>query len=222
MRTKSIVHRLFRIARRAAGLLTFHLRRYIYDRRYGVDTWKTVDLETLGIDNPNVKYGVAYEPTSKIKFDEMMRRLVIKHEDFTFIDLGCGKGKAMLLASEYPFKQIIGVEFSAELAAIASRNCQVYRSRRQKCRSFTVECMDAGDYRIPSNPTLIYMYNPFREQVMQAVLERIRHSLESHPREFHVMYYNPKLAELFRLSGFLQPVIEEENYCIYKGSAIRE
>ena len=49
----------------------------------------------------------------------------IEHDRFTFVDFGAGKGRVLMMACEYPFKQVIGVELSRKLHATASRNYNI-------------------------------------------------------------------------------------------------
>jgi SAM-dependent methyltransferase len=187
----------------------------IYDWYHKVDTWQPVDLDQLRIASENQKHGVGYLPTTQFRFRTIMKSFPVPTEPFTFIDLGCGKGKVMLLASHYPFRQIIGVEFSPELAATASRNCSKYSSSQQKCQDFSVVCEDVAYYRLPSGPLVIYMFNPFREPVMNLVLKEFRRSLETDSQEFYVIYFGPTLGRLLEQSDFLVPIQEGPHFCVY-------
>jgi tRNA G46 methylase TrmB len=74
-----------------------------------------------------------YQPTDPALFQEIMASLPIEFEQFTFVDLGSGKGRTLLMASEYPFKRIVGVELIAELHRAAEENIRDYRSPTQRC-----------------------------------------------------------------------------------------
>ena len=69
-----------------------------------------------------------YQPTDPALFQEIMASLPIEFEQFAFVDLGSGKGRTLLMASEYPFKRIVGVELIAELHRAAEENIRDYRS----------------------------------------------------------------------------------------------
>src|SRR5947208_15284999 len=68
-----------------------------------------------------------YQPTEPAAFHEMLGGLqgvmsehgVTGLSDFTFIDLGSGKGRTLLMASDYPFRRILGVELLAGLDQLA-------------------------------------------------------------------------------------------------------
>lgn len=149
----------------------------------------------------------------------MLKHLQIKHQEFTFVDFGSGKGRALLLASEYPFKQVIGVEFSPELNEVAQRNIQTYKSSTQKCKNLTSVCMDAANLTLPSDNLLLYMSNPFKEQVMTRILENIQKSMEAYPRELYIVYFNPQCDHLFDRTGFLTKIKDKGWFSIYTYNA---
>ena len=193
------------------------LRQRVYDWHHNVDTWEPITLDKLHIDSENLTHGIRYDPTTRSRFRKIMKAFHLPLGRFTFIDLGCGKGKVLLLASLCPFRRIVGVEFSAELARAAERNVSTYRPRsEQKCKDIGVVCMDAAHYQLPTGPLVIYMYNPFREQVMKSVLSEIKRALEAGSEELYVAYLIPKLNQLLKDSGFLVLVQETPVFCIFK------
>lgn len=78
-----------------------------------------------------------------------------------FVDLGSGKGKSLILAADYPFKKIIGVEFPPELHQTAVRNIALFS--REKCIQEQIQllCMDAEQYELPTENIVLFLYNPF-------------------------------------------------------------
>jgi predicted RNA methylase len=199
-----------------------NLRQRIYDLHHNVDTWEPIPLDKLHIESENLTHGVRYDPTTGSRFRRIMKAFHFPLERFTFIDLGCGKGRVLLLASLCPFRRIVGVEFSAELARVAARNVSTYRPRsEQQCKDISVACMDAAHYRLPTGPLVIYMYNPFREQVMKSVLNEIKRALEAGSEELYVAYLMPKLNQLLKDSDFLVLVQETPMFCIFKRLHLR-
>ena len=87
-----------------------------FDRKFGTETSGSV-VQTEGLDttSPNWIHSTRYRPTPATIFHELMAALPIRHEEFTFIDFGSGKGKVLLLAWSLPFKAIVGIEFSKDL-----------------------------------------------------------------------------------------------------------
>ena len=187
-----------------------------YDTKYGVDTGGQIHLTELSIKSPNSEHGQRYEGSDPDVFDRMMKYLPISHKEFTFIDFGSGKGRALLLASDYPFKEIIGIEFSPQLHAVAERNIGVYTNPERKCTMIQSICVDATTYRLPSGKLVLFMANPFNEPVMSRVLESLRQSLASESREVFIIYTNPQCDHLFANADFLQPIIKKGWFSIYR------
>jgi histone methylation protein DOT1 len=188
---------------------------WCWDLRHDVETSTAVDLARLRIDAPADRIGYRYQATSAGRFHQALASVPIRHQDFVFIDFGSGKGKCLLMASDYPFRKAIGVEFSAELADIARNNVKSYRSPRQKCRELEIVACDATTYQLPSEPGLYYFYNPFKADLMRVVRENIRRSIEARPRQVYVLYYNPAHREVFDEVPWLKLVKESPEYCVY-------
>jgi SAM-dependent methyltransferase len=176
-----------------------------YDRSHAVDTGGIVRLQTLDIGSENRDLGVRYEATNPEWFRELVGSLPINYGEFVFVDFGSGKGRALMLASEFPFERIVGVEFSPELTKVARRNLERFRSERQQCRAFEVVCTDAVDYEIPQAPTVLYFYNPFRAPVLRRVLSGVRASLEAAPRPTYAVVTGDAPLAVFEEAGF-EPV----------------
>src|SRR5205823_7471403 len=101
-----------------------------------------------------------YQPTEPALFHEVLSGLAIDFSRFTFIDIGSGKGRTLLMAAEYPFKSIIGVEIVPELHVTAEANIQSYRGESQKCFLVESRCQDARTFDFPAGPLLLYVFNP--------------------------------------------------------------
>ena len=99
-----------------------------FDLKYGTDTGGMIALWNFKIDSPNAVFGVKYQATGEEELAEAISFLDDHPQNLTFIDLGCGKGRALLVAARLGFKQVIGVEFAHELAGIARKNLVVMRS----------------------------------------------------------------------------------------------
>ncbi len=187
-----------------------------FDQEFGVDTSGPLGLLDLEVEDEAYQYAFGYQATLPGAFRRLLSKLPIRHQDFIFIDLGSGKGRTLLLASELPFKKIIGVELSPRLHRIAQENIRKYRSTTQQCQEIEAVCLNAAAYPIPAEPAVIYLYNPFKEVVMLRVLENLRLSLQAHPREVFILYCNPVLDDLLDGSGFLSLVEAGEDYSLYR------
>jgi tRNA G46 methylase TrmB len=162
-----------------------------FDRKHNVETSQRVHMTDLRIDSPNWIYADGYWPTPPGIVRDALFGLEIRYEDFTFIDLGSGKGRVLLLASEYPFRRIVGVEFSAELHAIAEENIRRYRSATQKCRNIDSCCMDFTLFQLPQEPVFLFLYNPSSREITLSLANNLARSLREHPRPAWVVYVTP-------------------------------
>jgi SAM-dependent methyltransferase len=113
------------------------------------------------------------------------------------LDIGCGKGGALISFAKYPFSRVDGVEISASLAQVARENIQ-----KLKLTHATVHCCDASDFTSLDSYTYFYMYNPFPHHVMASVLQNIRSSLRRRMRRLTLIYKNAVFHELLVDTGF--------------------
>jgi SAM-dependent methyltransferase len=128
--------------------------------------------------------------------DKLLRTLPICHSD-TVLDIGCGKGGAMLTMAKYPFARVDGVELSPQLAKIAEQNLGRLRVPNAK-----VFCCDATTFEDFDRYNYFYMYNPFLEVVMRPVLNNINASLTQYNRAATLIYKNPYFHDLVISAGF--------------------
>lgn len=172
-----------------------------FDRRHGTKTVGIVELDKLGIASENVEQGVYYEATPTAVFHQLLGALKIDHSGFAYCDLGSGMGRTLLLASDYPFARIIGVEFSEVLHRQAQENIRTYKGGKRRCEAIESKCMDAAEFEFPDQDLVVFMYNPFWAELMERVLGNLKRSLESKPRRVLLVYYNP-------LSGYVVDKLE--------------
>lgn len=162
----------------------------------------------------------AYQPTDPPAFRDMLETLQqtvdLNFAEFTFIDLGSGKGRTLLMASDYPFRRIVGVELLPALHCRAQQNLAQYRSDSQKCFALESICADAAEFHFPAEPLLIYLFNPFPESVMRRVLANLRRALDEYPTAAHLIYYNPQLADVVAEAGYLEKIAGTHQYSIYR------
>lgn len=151
-------------------------------------------LQSLAIDSPNVAYGVNYQTAHPGILREMLRRLALPYEQYTFVDLGCGEGLPLATARGFGFKHLIGVEFAEELCAIA----------RENAPEATIHHLDATQYDFPNEPLIVFLFNPFKPPVLKPVLRRLRASIQAHPRPVYVLYLVPMYAEVFTETPLLR------------------
>jgi len=196
-----------------------------FDREYGVDTDGRFEgwtyLSDLDIPSLNWIDGNDYAAIDPERFKRVLASLGLRFQDFTFIDFGSGKGRALLLASEYPFKRIIGLEFSPELYGTAEENLRRFSSATQKCRDVQSLNVDFADYALPPEASVLFFFHPCRPRVLSEVVAGIGRSLLSCPRPLYIAYVAPTMEQeqLFASAGFLEKTFEsaEFRFCLYRG-----
>jgi len=179
------------VVRKAGGVIFGADRTYfgiasltdrLYDWRTGLDTGGVIQLEEMGINKDAGRYYIGMAPrTWKVIF----KHLSIDPSKFTYIDLGCGKGRTLLFARDFGFRRRIGVDISPRLIETACENCS------KKSVAAELVCADATQYEFPEEPLVVFMYNPFLEDVMRAVAAKLSESLRRRPRQVYVVYFQP-------------------------------
>jgi SAM-dependent methyltransferase len=160
----------------------------------------------------------AYQPTDPALFHEMLNALQqfgLDFRAFTFIDLGSGKGRTLLMASDYPFRRIVGVELLPALHRIAQENLIKYRREGQKCLALESVCADAREFAFPAEPSVLYLFNPLPEAGLRQVMVNLEESLRLYPRAVYVLYHNPLLEHVLSQSTAFGKVGGTRQYSIY-------
>jgi SAM-dependent methyltransferase len=157
-----------------------------FDKKHGVSTSGNLTLDELGIDDP---YSVLYVPTHERVMNHVLKNLDINYQDYTFVDLGCGKGRAVLMAMKFPFKEVIGVELSAQSSTIAKANTEIFNTKGlQQCKNVEIRCENALDFQIPQVNVIFYLYRPFIGPVLEQVLDNISEAGSKSLNRFFIAY----------------------------------
>jgi len=175
------------------------VRRDGFDRQHGTDTTRIV--QTKDRSGRMVHW---YETASATAIAAAIDAIGIDASTATFIDLGCGKGKPLLIAAEKRFRRIIGVDVDPSCLAIAKRNLEICGL------SARVELVaaDATEFNLPSGPLLIYLYNPFPGHVLRIVLQRLAARLATTSDPIALIYMNPRCIELVEGSGLFRKAFD--------------
>jgi SAM-dependent methyltransferase len=163
----------------------------------------------------------AYQPTDPAGFRETLDALAanahLDYSDFTFLDLGSGKGRTLLMASDYPFRRILGVELLPSLHHIAQENLRQCNNDSQQCLSIASLCADATTFPLPDEPLVIYLFNPFGESGLRRVVSNLEQSLRRNPRPVFLLYYNPLLEHVLAESSALRRICGTHQYSMFCG-----
>jgi hypothetical protein len=152
------------------------------------ETSVSAGKEELGLNNPDCS---PLNPTESFhSFHAVMKRFVNPCDTDVFLDYGSGLGRVLLMAATFPFRRIVGVEYSQELNDTAAKIIRRVRGRL-KCRDIELVTADAAQYELPPDVNVIYFYNPFCGATLARVCDRIRQSLLAVPRRLKIVYYAP-------------------------------
>ena len=172
-----------------------------FDEAHGTDTAGILTGRELGTTvTPRGHIVTRYETTSSGAIRTLLDHLDIDHRAFTFVDLGCGKGKPLLIAASYPFRRLIGLDISASCVAIARGNLARYGPEKIEPSRVELLTMDVEDFVFPLEPLVAYLYNAFPPKLLARVVGHLETSLEQAPREVVVIYVNPQAIAAFARS----------------------
>lgn len=213
-----IIGRMFYVFEYARSYIEERLE--AFDARFGTDTSAPTFERN---QKTNVHF---YVPTTASIIYSILTFLPLESEKFTFVDMGSGKGRALLVASEFPFEKIVGIELSDSLHRIAEDNVKLYKPASQQCASFDLKCMNALEYAYGDDPVVLYLFDPFGREILQEVVANLEQSLKAKPREAYVVYVYPQYDDVLENSSVLRKVTEGgpkwqpwSQYTIYAASS---
>ena len=157
-----------------------------------------------------------YQPTDPALFHEILSGLQTDFSEFTFVDVGSGKGRALLMAADYPFRRILGIELFPGLHGIALDNIRNYKSETKKCFAIESICADARIFEFPMEPMVLYLFNPLPEAGLREMLQNLERSLNEHPRPVFILYSNPLLESAFEVSTRFKKTAATHQYSVYE------
>jgi SAM-dependent methyltransferase len=158
----------------------------------GVDFATVVETEEVGLDSKYVKHS---SPSGKKYLVRLLKDLHVSDQD-TILDIGCGKGSAMLAMLKFPFARVDGIELSKEISEIAIRNFT--NLKKERWHVFNGDAITFKDYNAYS---MLYLYDPFPEEIMRQVAANIQSSIAGREQEMLVIYNNPTCHELLVNDG---------------------
>jgi len=179
-----------------------------FDLKYGTDTGGYLRPEDLFEGRPNDALNQGYSAIAPSVFYEACRRwrdtlpaASGKAEAYSFVDVGAGKGRALLLAGELPFRRIVGVELNAELARMAERNVARWSRVARSHGKIRVVQRDAATFQWPKPPLLVYLYNPFECSLVAKMAEKLAALAASSSHLVDILYVNPTCTDTLTSRG---------------------
>jgi SAM-dependent methyltransferase len=201
-------------------VFAMRLKSWWFDVRHGVETRATKsDKLPLNYDRSRgFEYLPIWPKMARAVFRQLPR---VDYSEFTFIDLGSGKGRMLLFAAEQPFRRVLGVEMNKALHERAEKNIASYRNLRPACPDVQSIHADATEFEFPDENLVVYFFNPFGEAITQRVLERLGESLRRAPREVVVVMCYPEFAYVADRMPHLRSYQENDSFYIYRSCVAR-
>ncbi len=169
--------------------------RHPFDLEFGVRTSGLVAGRNLKSGHRADRHNTAYFGVAPSVFREMIvrwRRLkpAAPIDEFTFVDLGAGMGRALLLAAEFPFRAVVGVELNPTLARIGRRNMAMWRKAGRARSPMRMICGDAAEFELPTGPCVVFLFNPFGAPVLRRVLNSWVRNSAGREGQLDILYVN--------------------------------
>jgi SAM-dependent methyltransferase len=179
-----------------------------FDREHGTETRGIIKVYKLDFVNTSYIHSHGYEPCETNRLRSDLSVPPIERERYEFVDLGCGKGRALIIAGEMGFRNVVGVELSPMLSKVAQSNLRICGIKGH------VITQDASIFEIPDAPCVCYLFDPFGKQVMQKFAENVKRRLRRSRSDLWIVYQDSAYAEVLESCPFLR-VIERTPETIF-------
>ncbi|HZG24684.1 MAG TPA: class I SAM-dependent methyltransferase [Chitinophagaceae bacterium] len=174
---------------------------YKGEKKYGLDTTRLNDLQQLTINGKNLQFAEVYQGANYYLLEQVFAKLKLLKARDGFADIGCGKGRVLVVAAYHGFKQITGIEFAKELWIEAVSNCN-RMAEKFPDTSISIIHQDAATYTFGEHLHVFFFFNPFQAHVMALVVANILKSIKKSPRKVWVVYMNPQHKTVLLNNGF--------------------
>jgi len=190
-----------------------------FDREYGVTTQAILFLGDLDPDEAGDAgaHATHYEAIPVDDFRRLLAHVppeVIANS--TFVDVGAGMGRALLLASEMPFKHIVGIEVSGGLYEVARENLERARGGKRRCNDISIIRADARIWNYPPGNLVVFLFNPFDATALATTLASILHRRD--PGTTWLVYHTPVERSTIEADSQFELVAAERSGVIYRAA----
>lgn len=179
------------------------------ERKYHLNSIGLDKLRSLSIKSDNLAHASIYQASNYYILEKGLNYLASINENNNITDFGCGKGRVLVVAAYFGFKNITGVDFAKALCISAEQNIQKAKLHYPSTE-FNIICDDVVNYKIKKEQNVFFFFNPFDETVMLEVIKNILASLKEKSRKVYVMYVNPVHKEIFLSAGFVEEYYERK------------
>ncbi len=188
------------------SLLIEQLKDSFYENMFQIDT------SPCSIRNKRV-INFSYEPTPYSFLEFLFTKYPFENQDH-FVDFGCGKGRALVMASKYLCPFITGYEINPDIFTILNKNIEVHKSLYPTTSKFLIYNQDVTKVNLEDTTNKFYFANPFYLKVFIHVINSILNSIKRSSRKIFLFLYMPHrttLEYLRRINVF--QVIESVDIC---------
>lgn len=171
--------------------------------KYQITTTGNQKLEGLSITGSNQLSATEYMPVNYSLLEDLLQHVPKEARDGVFLDIGCGKGRAMCVAAANGFHKVTGIDIAKELITKAEINLQSIHNQYKHTES-SLHWIDVVEYEIPKDCSCIFLFNPFEQNLVETLIRKLLargRKLEPH---LYVLYASPQHAESFLRSGFTE------------------
>jgi predicted RNA methylase len=175
--------------------------RHPFDIAHNVQTSGLVRGPHLVTGHTHDKHTTAYygiAPSVLENLCELWRAtaLVAPPDDYSFVDIGAGMGRGLLIASQMPFREVIGVELHPDLAEIAQKNIDRWQATGRARCPMRVVCQDVTEFEFPANPCVGYMFNPFGATVIKTLMRHLERQFAQRRGQLDLIYANDEQQDV--------------------------
>lgn len=199
-----------------------------FDRRYGVDTDGLIYADAAAEGHAGARHNAGYYATAPSLFHgalalwrETLAGTGYAVEDYTLVDIGCGKGRVLMMATEYAFREIVGVELDPGLARVARKNLSRLGRRRwlglpgpiirtRGNPSVRIIEGDALTVPLPDGPVALFYFNSFEQEMMEMWLARLGEIARERTHPLDLIYIHPEFDALVRQVPGMRVIAEAE------------
>lgn len=171
------------------------------EKKYGISTTSANDLSEFQIKGNQLSHATEYMPVNYFTIEKVLNHLPAKVKEGRFLDIGCGKGRALCVAAAYGFTKLSGIDFAKQLIEAAAENLALTKKRYPSI-DYDLIWSDISTLNISGNVTTVFLFNPFDEVLMKKIIHIINQSLQYFPRDIYVIYCSPRHEELFFADGY--------------------
>ena len=169
--------------------------------QYGIMTFMPVKLTKLTIHSGDISKSSNYEAVNYFMLEQLLTAFRKLSSAESIVDLGCGKGRVMVVAAYFGFTKITGIDFAKELTEEASQNMKKVQKKNPQI-TWKVIHANVLDYTISPADNVFFMFNPFVEEILATFLGRLEISCKLFPRKTYFLYASPQHADVLRERGY--------------------